>query len=55
MKKFQAGGIVYKTVKAPMVDPEGAFTKVQQRTISSTKKAKNGTCISCGKKKTKKK
>jgi len=55
MKKYQAGGIAHKTTKSPMVDPQGAFTKVQQRTIASTKKAKTGTCISCGKKKTKKK
>lgn len=38
MKKAQAGGVVGKsTKKAPMVDPKGAFTKVQQRTIAGKK------------------
>jgi hypothetical protein len=37
MKKAQAGGVVSKKVKAPMVDPKGAFTKVQQRTIAGKK------------------
>jgi hypothetical protein len=36
-KKYQAGGVVSKKVKAPMVDPKGAFTKVQQRTIAGKK------------------
>ena len=38
MKKAQAGGVVGKsTKKAPMVDPKGAFTKVQERTIAGKK------------------
>lgn len=37
MKKYQAGGVVSKKVKAPMVDPKGAFTKVQKRTIAGKK------------------
>ena len=45
---MQAGGVASKAVKAPMVDPNGAFTKVQERTLKGYKdggkvtKAKNG-------------
>lgn len=46
MKKAIASGVPHKTKKAPMVDPGGAFTKVQKRTI----KAKDGGCVNCGKK-----
>jgi hypothetical protein len=38
MKKYQAGGVVGKQPKAKMVDPKGAFTKVQERTIAGKKK-----------------
>jgi hypothetical protein len=38
MKKYQAGGVVGKQPKAGMVDPKGAFTKVQERTIAGKKK-----------------
>jgi len=40
-KKYQAGGVVSSKdkKKAPMVDPKGAFTKVQQRTIAKKKTA----------------
>lgn len=44
MKKYQAGGVAHKKVTTPMVDPKGAFTKVQERTL----KAKNGACMKCG-------
>jgi hypothetical protein len=37
-KKMQAGGVAYKKVKAPMVDPKGAYTKVQERTLGNMKK-----------------
>jgi hypothetical protein len=37
MKKYQAGGVASKNVKAPMVDPKGAFTKVQKRTFAKAK------------------
>lgn len=37
-KKMQAGGISKKSPKAPMVDPQGAWTKVQERTLGSMKK-----------------
>jgi hypothetical protein len=37
-KKMQAGGVAYKKVNAPMVDPKGAYTKVQQRTLGNMKK-----------------
>jgi len=33
-----SAGVSYKKTKAPMVDPKGAFTKVQERTIGSMKK-----------------
>lgn len=39
-KKMQAGGVAYKKVKAPMVDPRGAWTKVQERTIRGKSKKK---------------
>lgn len=37
-KKMQAGGVASKKVKAPMVDPKGAYTKVQERTLGNMKK-----------------
>lgn len=37
MKKYQAGGVASKNVKAPMVDPKGAFTTVQKRTLAKAK------------------
>lgn len=37
VKKYQAGGVASKKVKAPMVDPKGAFTKVQKRTLAGKK------------------
>lgn len=36
--KMQAGGVASKKVKAPMVDPKGAYTKVQERTLGNMKK-----------------
>lgn len=42
-KNISAGVGSQKTKKAPMVDPKGAFTKVQERTIG---KAKSGKKIS---------
>jgi hypothetical protein len=44
MKKMQAGGVTSKMKKAPMVDANGAFTKVQERTLGKymNPKAKNG-------------
>ena len=33
-----SAGVSYKKVKAPMVDPKGAYTKVQQRTLGNMKK-----------------
>lgn len=45
---MQAGGVASKAVMAPMVDPNGAFTKVQERTLKGYKaggkitKAKSG-------------
>ena len=47
-KKMQAGGVASKKIKAPMVDPNGAWTKVQERTIDGKKdleKAKDGKWI----------
>lgn len=38
VKKYQAGGVSTKKVKAPMVDPSGAWTKVQERTLGNMKK-----------------
>lgn len=46
MKKMQAGGVASKNKKAPMVDPKGAYTKVQERTIAGRKMAKKGMRIS---------
>lgn len=37
-KKMQAGGVAGKQPKAGLVDPKGAYTKVQQRTLGSMKK-----------------
>lgn len=37
-KKMQAGGVAGKQTKAGMVDPKGAYTKVQMRTLGSMKK-----------------
>ena len=40
---MQAGGVVAQSnKKAPMVDPNGAWTKVQETTIDGKKKAKDG-------------
>jgi len=44
MKKAAAGknlsaGVSYKKVKAPMVDPKGAWTKVQERTLGAKGKS----------------
>jgi hypothetical protein len=52
-KKMQAGGVSKKSPKAPMVDPNGAWTKVQQRNLppapmkkgGKVKKAKDGNWI----------
>jgi hypothetical protein len=47
-KKMQAGGVMPQMkTKAPMVDPNGAFTKVQERTLGKymSPTAKNGTKI----------
>jgi len=38
VKKYQAGGVASKKKKAPMVDPKGAYTKVQERTLGNMKK-----------------
>jgi hypothetical protein len=38
VKKYQAGGVVGKQPKAKMVDPKGAYTKVQKRTLAQKKK-----------------
>lgn len=37
-KRMQAGGVAGKQPKAGMVDPKGAYTKVQMRTLGSMKK-----------------
>lgn len=37
-KKEIAAGVPSKKTKAPMVDPKGAFTKVQKRTLGNMKK-----------------
>lgn len=45
---MQAGGVASKKVMAPMVDPKGAFTKVQERTLDGKKfsaKAKSGKSV----------
>ena len=44
-KKTVAGknisaGVPHKNVKAPMVDPKGAWTKVQERTLGAKRKTK---------------
>lgn len=44
-KKTVAGknisaGVPHKNVKAPMVDPKGAWTKVQERTLAAKGTAK---------------
>jgi hypothetical protein len=41
-KKMQAGGVASKKVKAPMVDPKGAWTKVQQRNLPPAPMRKGG-------------
>lgn len=46
MKKTIASGVPHKNTKAPMVDPKGAFTKVQKRTM----KARCGTKVKSRKK-----
>lgn len=38
VKKYQAGGVASKKKKAPMVDPKGAWTKVQERNLGNMKK-----------------
>jgi len=38
MKKPLAAGVSKKSPKAPMVDPKGAYTKVQERTLGNMKK-----------------
>ena len=35
-----SAGVAHKKIKAPMVDPKGAWTKVQERTIAAKGKAK---------------
>lgn len=40
IKQFQAGGVAGKSPKAPLVDPKGAFTKVQKRTLTKKKMSK---------------
>jgi len=35
-----SAGVSYKKVKAPMVDPKGAWTKIQERTLSAKGKSK---------------
>ena len=36
--KNLSAGVTKKTKKAPMVDPKGAWTKVQERTLGNAKK-----------------
>ena len=36
--KNLSAGVSKSSKKAPMVDPKGAFTKVQQRTLGNMKK-----------------
>jgi hypothetical protein len=48
VKKQQAGGVTKANPKAPMVDPDGAFTKVQKRTIAGTKMAKKRMSVKKG-------
>jgi hypothetical protein len=60
-KKMQAGGVVKSTKRVGSVDPKGAYTKVQKRTLAgaktkasltkdkqlgATKMAKGGACMS---------
>lgn len=45
VKKAQAGGVASKAKKAPMVDADGAWTKVQERTIAGKKMAKKGASV----------
>lgn len=47
---MQAGGVAGKQPKAGMVDPNGAFTKVQERTLAGAKMAKKGAKIPKAKK-----
>ena len=47
---MQAGGVAGKEPKAGMVDKNGAFTKVQERTLAGTKMAKKGAKIPKAKK-----
>lgn len=47
VKKMQAGGVTSKSLKVGMVDPTGAWTKVQERNLPPAK-AKNGACLKCG-------
>jgi hypothetical protein len=54
VKKMQAGGVTSKSLKVGMVDPNGAWTKVQERNLPPAK-AKNGACLKCGGKISKKK
>ena len=35
-----SAGVPHKKVKAPMVDPKGAWTKIQERTLGAKGKAK---------------
>ena len=35
-----SAGVPHKKVKAPMVDPKGAWTKIQERTIGTKSKSK---------------
>ena len=45
VKKAQAGGVAGKSKRAPMVDPNGAWTKVQERTLAGKKMAKKGASV----------
>ena len=35
-----SAGVAHKKVKAPMVDPKGAWTKIQERTLGAKSKSK---------------
>lgn len=35
-----SAGVAHKKVKAPMVDPKGAWTKIQERTLAAKGKSK---------------
>lgn len=35
-----SAGVASKKVKAPMVDPKGAWTKIQERTLGAKSKSK---------------